>query len=104
MKTSNQLVGTLCPSDNHVVDWQIVRAADAATDQTRDCKDREMRGRLNALEARALKLSRAVVRDPAAVVARRSLVALDTEIATLRAQLAWHRAEARERQPRSLSA
>jgi hypothetical protein len=40
MKTSNQLVWALCPSDNHVVDWQIVRAADAATDQTRDSKER----------------------------------------------------------------
>lgn len=91
MKTSNRPAWALCSSDNHLVDWQIVRASGAATNQSGYCEVREMRGRLNALEARALKLWRAVVRDPAAVVARRSLVALDTEIATLRAELAWHR-------------
>ena len=87
---------TLGSSIDHVVDWQIVRTADAAY-QTGDWNICEIRGRLKALEARAVTLSHAVVRDPAAVVARRSLVALDAEIATMRAELAWHRAEVRER-------
>ena len=102
MGTSNQQADwALGLSVDPVVDWQTVRTADAAACHTGDYNMRQMRERLKALEARALTLSRAVVRDPAAVVAQRSLVALDAEIVTLRAELAWHRAAARERHLRA---
>ena len=60
------------------MDWQIVGTADATTYETGDSKVREIRGRLKALEARAFNTPGAAVTDPAAVVARRSLVNSNT--------------------------
>jgi len=77
---------------DHVVDGQLVRATDV-----RQCEadGRTVRERILALETQAMTLLRAGAANPDAVAARRSLAALDTELARLRADLAWHRAEAR---------
>jgi len=79
-------------SDHHVVDWQLVRTTDSVQPGS---SVRDVRGRIRMLEAQAITLSRLVVRtNPEFSSARVSLAALDRQIASLRADLAWGRAEA----------
>jgi hypothetical protein len=77
---------------NHIVDWQLSGTVRAAA---YEAGERDLRERIRVLEARALTLVRAATSNPHAVVAHRSLVAIDAEIAALRAQLAWRSAEGR---------
>jgi len=82
----------LVASGHHVVDWQLVATAEAAGRHT-ECRD--VRERIRVLEARALTLLRTAVTHPGAAAAQRSLSALEVEIASLRADLAWRRTEVR---------
>ena len=91
MQSSNSACGALIPSGDHVVDWQLVRAAEMAADGPPEARD--LRERIKALEGRAMTLLREAVADPGANARRRALAALDAEIAALRADLAWRRAE-----------
>jgi uncharacterized protein involved in exopolysaccharide biosynthesis len=78
-------------SDPHVVDWQIVRNTD---NNQHDWNVHGLRERIQMLEGQAITLSRLVVRtNPKFSAARESLAALDRQIASLRADLAWGRAE-----------
>jgi hypothetical protein len=78
-------------SDHHVVDWQLVRTTDH---HQHDSNVRDVREQIRMLEARAITLSRLVVRtNPGFSAARESLAALDRQIANMRADLAWGRAE-----------
>jgi len=82
----------LVSSAHHVVDWQLVGTAGATLHDT-ECRD--VRERIRVLEARALTLLRTAVTSPGAAAAQRSLSAIEVEIASLRADLAWRRAEVR---------
>jgi hypothetical protein len=86
METTERYV----PSDHHVVDWQLVRTADNLNEST----VRDVRERIRMLEAQAMTLSRLLLTSPGVSTARESLAALDKQIARLRADLAWGRAEA----------
>jgi len=79
------------PAGDHVVDWQLVATAGAAR---RDSAERDVRERISRLEAEAMTLVRSAVTTPATAAVQRSLAALDAEIRSLRAELAWHRAAA----------
>jgi hypothetical protein len=79
-------------NEAHVVDWQLARAAAAVQ---YDMDSREVRQQIKVLEARALGLLRAAVTNPGAAAAQRSLASLEVQIARLRADLAWLRAETR---------
>jgi hypothetical protein len=92
MGTTSHPDGALALTGDHVVEWQLIGAADA---RQYEAEGRDVRERLLALEAEAMTLLRAALTDPDAVAARRSLAALDAEIASLRADIAWRRAEAR---------
>jgi hypothetical protein len=78
--------------DQHVVDWQLVRTTD---NPQHDSSGSGARERIRILEAQATALSRVVLANPAVYATRESLAALDRQIASLRADLAWRRAEAR---------
>jgi hypothetical protein len=54
-----------------------------------------VREQIKLLEARAMGLLRAAVTNPGAAAAQRSLVSLETQLARLRADLAWLRADTR---------
>ena len=87
MEISERLVS----SDHHVVDWQLVRTTD---NPQHDGNIRDVRERIRVLEAQAITLSRLVGRtNPGFSAARESLAVLDRQIASLRADLAWGRAE-----------
>jgi hypothetical protein len=87
METFERIVS----SDPHVVDWQLVRTTD---NHQLGSKVRDVRERIRMLEAQAITLSRLVVRtNPEFSAARESLAVLDRQIASLRADLAWGRAE-----------
>lgn len=92
METSDYPDQALVRSREHVVEWQLIGAADA---QQYDPEGRAIRERIRMLEAQAMALLRAAVTNPGAAAAQRSLAVLDAEIASLRADLAWRRAEAR---------
>jgi hypothetical protein len=79
------------PAGHHVVDWQLSNS---------DSKQRQsdahgVRHRIRNLEAQAIALSRLAAASPDADSLRGLLVALDREIAGLRAELAWRRADSR---------
>jgi hypothetical protein len=85
--------GSVCfANEAHVVDWQLARAAAAAQCDT---ETRAVREQIKVLEARAIGLLSAVVTNPGAAAARRSLASLEAQVARLRADLAWLRAETR---------
>jgi hypothetical protein len=67
-----------------VVDWQLVADSDAR----HDTDARDLRERIRVLEAQAMTCLCAVVMNRGASAARRSLAALESEIARLRAELA----------------
>jgi hypothetical protein len=79
-------------SDPHVVDWQLVRTPDT---HQHDSNVRDVRERIRMLQAQAITLSCLVRANPRFSADRESLAALDKQIAFLRADLAWRRAEAR---------
>ncbi|HEY4447835.1 MAG TPA: hypothetical protein VGN03_04470 [Steroidobacteraceae bacterium] len=85
-------IGTYLANEAHVVDWQLARAAAAIQ---YDAESREVREQIKLLEARAMGLLRAAVTNPGAAAAQRSLVSLETQLARLRADLAWLRADTR---------
>ena len=91
MHSSNSACCAFIPVGEHVVDWQLVRTADPAADNRSEVRD--LRERIKALEGRAMTLLRELVADPGAHAGRRALAALDAEIAALRADLAWRKAE-----------
>jgi len=91
MDTFNQPDFTCGPAGHHVVDWQLVATAGAAR---REPAGRDVRERISQLEAEAMRLVHSAVTSPATAAAQRSLAALDAEIRSLRAELAWRRAEA----------
>jgi hypothetical protein len=86
METSERFVS----SHHHVVDWQLVRTTD---NHQHDSDVRDVRERIRMLEAQAITLSRLLLSNPGSSTARESLAALDRQIASLRADLAWGRAE-----------
>ena len=88
MGTSERFVS----SDHHVVDWQLVRTTD---NHQHDSNVHDVRERIRMLEAQAITLSRLVLANRGFSAARESLAALDKQIASLRADLAWRRAESR---------
>jgi hypothetical protein len=90
MQSSNSPCCALITGSDHVVDWQLVRTADTAGGRS---EVRDLRKRIKALEGRAMTLLREVVADPRANAGRRALAALDTEIAALRADLAWRKVQ-----------
>ena len=87
MDTANHPGRGLNSNDHHVVDWQLVG--------TVDTERRDVRERIRVLETRAMSLLRAATTSPGAAAAQRSLTALEVEIARLRSDLAWCRAESR---------
>jgi len=91
MHSYNSACCAFVPGGDHVVDWQLVRTADTAADSRTEIRD--LRERIKALESRAMTLCREVVARPGADAGRRALAALDAEIAVLRADLAWRKAE-----------
>jgi hypothetical protein len=92
METSNHPGRAFASCPDHVVEWQL-RGTPAAS--RHDSEGRNVRERIRALEAQALTHLRTAVTRPGALAAQRSLAVLDAEIARLRADLAWRRAEAR---------
>jgi hypothetical protein len=81
----------LAPTAPRVVDWQLVSTTER---HQPDSSVRSLRERIRMLEVHAITLSRSVVRtNPEFSAARESLAALDRQIAGLRADLAWGRAE-----------
>ena len=84
--------GMILPQQAHVVDWQLTGSAGAGQCES---SSQELRDRIKALEARAMSLLHPAITTPGAVAAQRSLAALEAEIARLRADLAWRRAEER---------
>jgi hypothetical protein len=90
METSGHPDQTFVLSRDYVVEWQLVEAGDA---RQHEAVGRDTRDRIRVLEAQAMTLLRMAVTNSGA--AWRSLSALDAEIAGLRADLAWRRAEAR---------
>lgn len=100
METSSHPDRALVLSREHVVEWQLVGAADA---RQYEVEGRDVRERIRVLEAQAMMLLCAAVTNPGAVAARRSLAALEAEITSLRADFAWRRAEARTASTRALS-
>jgi hypothetical protein len=89
MQSSTSVCCALIPSGDHVVDWQLARSADTAAGRGSEIRD--LRERIKALEGRAMTLLREVVADPRAQGGRRTLYALNAEIAALRAELAWRK-------------
>jgi len=87
MERSNHSDRDYSSSEIHVVDWQLVGPVGAAD-------GRDVRERIRVLETRAIALLRSAVTNPGTAEAQRSLAALEGEIARLRADLAWGRAEA----------
>jgi hypothetical protein len=80
METSERFIS----SDRHVVDWQLVRSTESYHYSNRD-----LRVQIRLLETQASTLSRFVLANPEATAKRESLAALDRQIASLRATLAW---------------
>ena len=89
MQSSTSVCCSLIPSGDHVVDWQLVRSADTVDD--RRWETRDLGERIKALEGPAMALLRELVPDPRAHGGRRTLSALNSEIAALRAELAWRK-------------
>jgi hypothetical protein len=89
METANQpgRAWTFSSNDSHVVDWQLLGTADT--------QRREVHEHIKELESRAMRLLRAAMTNPGAAAAQRSLAALEAEIARLRSDLAWRKAETR---------
>lgn len=87
MERSNHSDRDYISRDIHVVDWQLVGTFGAA-------EVRDVRERIRGLETRAIALLRTAVTNPGTAEAQRSLAVLEGEIARLRADLAWRRAEA----------
>ena len=85
-------IGTYLANEAHVVDWQLARAAAAVH---YDAESREVREQIKLLEARALGLLRAAMTNPGGAAARRALASLEVQVARLRADLAWLRADRR---------
>jgi hypothetical protein len=92
METARHADRDFALSGDHVVEWQLVGATDS---REYEAEGRDVRERLLALEAQAMTLLRAAVTNPGAAAARRSLAALDAEILSLRAEIAWRRAAVR---------
>jgi hypothetical protein len=88
METSERLVS----SDHQVVDWQLVRTTD---NPQHESNTHAVRERIRMLEEQAIALARVALANRGFSAARESLTALDRQIASLRADLAWQRAEAR---------
>jgi hypothetical protein len=85
-------IGTYLANEAHVVDWQLARAAAAVQ---YDAESHEVREQIKLLEARALGLLRAAMTNPGGAAAHRSLASLEAQVARLRADLAWLRADRR---------
>jgi hypothetical protein len=88
VETSERFVS----GDPHIVDWQLVSTTEI---HQQDSNVRDVREQIRMLEAQAITLSRQVVANPGYSAARESFAALDRQIAILRADLAWRRAELR---------
>jgi len=88
MDSGNHTDGALS-SGHHVVEWQL----DVTPSQARP-HDHDVQGRIQVLQAQAMALLHTVVTNRGTAATRQALSALDAEIASLRAQLAWRRAEA----------
>jgi hypothetical protein len=78
-------------ADNHVVDWQLI----ATVPGREDPAARGTRDRIRNLETQAAALLRQMSASPDLGGMRVTLSELDQEIAALRAERAWRRANAR---------
>ena len=92
MGTSNPSTWSLGANANFAKDRQPVRSTSGAR---RDAGNGDLRERIGALETRAMTLLRtAIMNAGTSAAAHRSLAVVDAELRGLRAELAWHRADA----------